>query len=553
MTSMNRAPFDLPSGCGSISVPEIAVPSLCSLPPLTSPGVSPKPFVFNIPELPNVPVEQACIDITPRFSVAVAGFGSGGGGTGGFRTASGYSDCLDGRYVLSMALNVPCALGGVPTKAVVENNYASKPNFGSLAIQRAAGSCAIQAISLHLNVPAGCGGITFSNAVAVRTMDRGTAPSVDMKFFRKGNGMSGRKPDACAFKLSMNLAIPAGCNAASYSVRPTMYTATRAPTIYARVGRPPGNPSGCQFRIDMNVALPTVAFHGCPVVDVKNVLAKEDDGARQEPSAKIGFNRKKNGTCDYDFSFALDLPRVMLDGDAVAGVAPNGVPDFDIDIDNAPLGAMNHRSFSLNLKLPGYICSQSDVMTISRVNMEFLKNVSGRVWRHVSVSIPSCVTKRVRVYPGKISANPRYTHTCVERCSRKVMTSIRLPWWVYRARTRRPDVSSNNISIRISLPDGSEGDATISVWMSLPCPDSMFSITAGGGLSMSVSRKTSGCGAKYNMFFTGKATSLVRYGGFSLTSSGFFASRYIDYYRHGLLVSVKADGRKKLFDVNTCQ
>lgn len=106
-----RKPFVFGPGCSSPSIPNISVIP-CSLPSLTRASSANRPIMFNIPQVQPPVMMAECIRIKPILSVTYkkptrakpavkTGFGS-------FRTQSGFSNCLEGRYRLGYKLNMPC-------------------------------------------------------------------------------------------------------------------------------------------------------------------------------------------------------------------------------------------------------------------------------------------------------------------------------------------------------------------------------------------------------------------------------------------------------------
>lgn len=111
-TATGRRPFDLPSGCGTVSIPEISVVSVCSMPSLTAPLVNPKPIIFNIPQIPIIDRALPCMNIKPKVKVTQKVIqkkkASGKEVTGSFKMQSGVSNCMDNKYVMRLNLTIPC-------------------------------------------------------------------------------------------------------------------------------------------------------------------------------------------------------------------------------------------------------------------------------------------------------------------------------------------------------------------------------------------------------------------------------------------------------------
>jgi hypothetical protein len=653
---ITRRPFDLPSGCDKVVVPSLTLPSVCSMPSLTYPGVSPRPVVFNIPELPNVPVEQACIDINLTPSIMMSSKDGDATARMTFGTASGYDDCLEGRYSMGLRINLPCLLSRIPKEAGAEGEwndrkkpsirmsvakdpsrcdidsigfkldipcplpsridgeatfkYAGRPKMNMVVKRKplARGECAMDSMSIRLDIPAGCGGISFtkpSGAVGMRMS--GTAPSIHVDIRRQGSGKDGSKPEACAFKFSMNLMIPPigpGCDRANYTIVPSLHE-TMKPMVKTNISTvsrnvPAGKATRCNFNVSFRLDLGTAALHPCLGFDADGRV-DDSDISRTAPSFHMRQTKPSGAFgCSMFVSFILELPRLQI----TRGDLNIDMGDVDIDIDNGPnIDITNNiRKFSINLKLPKLVCLPRDVLTISRVQMKFFKdnNIRERLWRHVSVSKASCIRKRVRKYPGRNSMKPQYVMTCVTQCSRTVNTSVKLPWWMYRGNTKNgrnrtieyarnsvirarrgiarapgdggPDDQNipaceeymGRISIRASLNDfeNDPGSADISVWMTLPCPGDMFDISvrnqdnpAGIGPDL-VARFTRGdcCSIKLllGMPVSGIETRLTRYTDFKLNASGFIAKSWVDYYRKGMLYAVSFKGTRKLFAADGC-
>lgn len=111
-TASRRQPFVFGSGCSSVVVPTVSVVDTCSFPPLTGADVSPRPIIFNIPQMPMPMVSPACIDLTVKTSLRYARTNDSKQVTNraSFKTESGYDDCLEGRYALHLSLELPCVL-----------------------------------------------------------------------------------------------------------------------------------------------------------------------------------------------------------------------------------------------------------------------------------------------------------------------------------------------------------------------------------------------------------------------------------------------------------
>lgn len=657
MSDTCSKPFDLPSGCETISVPPLTVPPICSFPSVTSPGVSPNPAVFNIPELPNIPIEQACIDINPSVSALLSIKDGDLVASGKFSTAIGFDDCLEGRYNLGIKLNIPCILDRIPSSVNSEGKWSGgggdapaigmslkKSDFecgfkkltfnlrvpcpvtgfsvkadqktysrtdhpkANLRIPKkpGVGVCEldIRKISLVLDIPPGCGGMSFTSPeTKVGVRKKNTGPSVHVGLVREGDDFGGSKPEACKFNVSMNLQIPPGCHNASYYVAPKV-TMNSSPSIYAKVSKVKGREDECAFNLSFALGLPTGALSPC--LSAKLSGGVNDLDANRKFASLFGRlsrpSRKpddEGSPCDIALLFDLELPRILVE--------PNfniDMGDVDINVNNGPDININNniRSFSIDIRMPKLVCLPKEVLTLSRVQMKFFKDnhIASRFWRHVSVSQASCVKKKVRKYPGKISAKPQYTMTCVTQCSRTVNVSMKLPWWMYRGNTKNngkrtieyvraqflrdigrrgaravgdggPDDQQEQepkcpdymgrISIRASLNDFEEdpGSADISVWITLPCPGDTISMhvnsTDGSSpdFKLSVLRGDC-CSVVFNlgMPFTGLNTCVTRYANFFLRSTGFFAYAYRDCYVKGILKTVSRIGTVKLFAANGC-
>jgi hypothetical protein len=57
---------------------------------------------------------------------------------------------------------------------------------------------------------------------------------------------------------------------------------------------------------------------------------------------------------------------------------------------------------------------------------------------------------------------------------------------------------------------------------------------------------------KFGFWYTGKSTMYTRYNNFVLRSTGFWAHKYVDVYRKGLLWTTVDQGTAKLFAANGC-
>lgn len=686
-----RRPFDLPSGCGSVSVPDIDVPTLCSLPSLTVPDVSPKPMAFNIPELPAVPIEPACIDIVPSI---VGGFSpidesAATGPDGSFRTASGYSNCLEGRYNLRFGLKLPCPINALPSKVSASGAWGdgSRPKaelrfnrpdvtacslrdvslhlevpcpvslpsvqvvsplldgpLGSMVFKKAPTGCRISSVSLHLNIGAGCAGASVAPSAMVTAEGRGgerSRPSMVLSVVR-GSGVSGENPDACRFSVRLNLMLPwlgcaipstitafptivtafthpsvtqairihrkasnscdfssvslflqlpAGCAMAKYSVEPTVRRMSEpGPKVSGRVSSPSGN---CNFNVSLALELGTAALVPCPRISMVASM-HEDQGTRTEPSIYGRFSHpdEMGSNCDLNFSFVLDLPKLMFDANIDINLGDVEV-DVQNGVDSEGVGVSNVRSFTLSLNLPKLICQPREILTVSRVQMRFfLENgvdqwKRARMWRHVSMLSLPCVKKRVpkKDDNGKIvkdrKGQVQYTETCATQCSREMNVSMKLPWWLWRARTsdtrnvrRIPilplkrrrlrnvvhglatpvlqDDDTEGLSMVISIADtdSASGVGDISGGLYLPCPLDNMTVVA-DGVNLSVV-SLGGCSVRYHFHFSGYSGTMTVAWGVTMMESGLYEKRRAYVYRRGHLIGYNNMTARKVFGLAKC-
>lgn len=581
-----RIPFHLPSGCPSVAIPEISVVDACSLPGLTSPLVSPTPIVFDVPQLPTPPVEMACIDIVPVVRIGYRGIDGSSdpsAATGGFRTEDGFDDCLEGRYRMSMSMDIPCVLGGLPENARAKGEWVAAgtvPNANLKFNRKAGGSCAVDSVSMVLNVP--CPKPKVTAVVTMRT-DL-TLPTMAVTSVEEAGGK-------CDLRMSLALAIPAGCNAATYSVTMRLSkmdpkrTGPYATAMVSRVGG--GNRAGCSFRMNFGLALGTAAFYSCPAFGVKNaaVRSRDDDGANSRASFHWKVSRSRDN-CDSKMSFVLDLPKLQME--APPEDVNVNIGDIALDIDNGGANIpSNKRSFALNLRLPGFICMPTVVETGTRVRVsEFLPG--GRyaayggamAYRHMSVKPASCIRKPVRI---GVSSNgrPKYTMTCVTQCSREMTVSTVLPWWMYRARTvkRIPVIvrlgrgrfriqadgdgapgDDSGASLKIDIPDpplsDGQGVGAISGAINVPCPMDMITMVGTSPIGVSRIGEGDGCSVRFRLrmslpsAFSGNATYVYA---LSMRSSGLYENLRVKRYRKGILVKVSSAGARKVFGLAKCE
>ena len=680
MTS-RRKPFDLPSGCGRVSVPSFTVPSLCSMPPITIPKISPKPIVFNIPEVPNVPIEQACIDIIPSLFINYAPISVPSGPSvvtrrNVFRTASGFDDCLEGRYELNMAFTLPCVLKSFPDDVKASGKWNKKENpeaeikfkrpkkptcafdnvefnleipcpvtafpnirvvnrlmrgeqIGVMAIKKKSVGCGVESVSLELNVQAGCAGMTLAAAGKVSMGRKYAVPQMNISVKRGNkNKISGKNPDACKFDLGVNLKLPyiwggkctlpsgatataniitafdfsrnarqvvrfnkhmryitavptwvtepceldsismflnmpAGCNAGKYKVTPKLSMMTESgPKISGQVTKADGaDPNGCSFNLSLLLALGTGALVNCPRINPRDMLVAEYSH-QSVPSLHFGFTRPSSvSNCDLEFSFVLDLPKILLNADFNVNLG-----DVDINIDNG-IDINNIRNLTIDLKLPKLICMPREVLTISRVQMKFFKDnhIKNRVWRHVTQPTAKCVRKKVRKYPKKVSAKPEYTWTCITQCSREIIASVKLPWWLYRAenkgkkreiipvkRINKPAGSKEEgLYLVASIPPNSDGDGELWGDLQLGCEEPNIEIKS-DTLNVGV-EKVGECFRRVNVNVSGLSGEFTRVVSMYADKYGIHAVKVIESYRKGILKSRKSGEDKVLVGFQACK